>query len=287
MSQLIINSVIAASEIALVGIGFFLIYRTARFIHFTQAFVIALGAYLSYVCIVYLGISRTISVIISIFLCGMGGALMELLIYRPLRSCKTSSSILLLVSLGLYIIGQNIISLFFGDDVLGISDSNITVGIDVFGAKITPIRVLILLVTILTIFLLTLFLRLSRIGKSIRAVGNNPYLADVVGINSDKVILISFIVGSALAGLVGVLLSFDFGMRPMMGINPLIVGIVAVIIAGSGNVWGISVSAFIIALVQQLVVWHLGAQWQEASTFAIILVVLLLRPNGLFGRYRS
>jgi branched-chain amino acid transport system permease protein len=115
-------------------------------------------------------------------------------------------------------------------------------------------------------------------------VASDPNLALVSGIDTDKVILFSFALGSALAGAAAILISFDTDMTPTMGMNALMMGVVAVIIGGVGSIPGATLGGFLIAFAQNFGVWKISSQWQDAIAFIILLLFLLYRPNGFFGK---
>jgi branched-chain amino acid transport system permease protein len=285
-AQLIANSLVAASEIIVVGIAFGLIYRTARFIFFAQALMIAAGAYFTLFLYSQFSLPLLPSMGLSILLCGGVGAILELSVHRPLRNNGSSGTIMLLASLGVLIVGQNLISVGFGDDLRTLAGLNIKPGILFLGARLSPIRIWIIGVSLITVAFVFLLLNSTKTGKQMRSVGNSPFLAEVCGVNSDVIILITFVISSGLAGLAGVLLALDTGMTPTMGINPLILGIIAVIIAGAGagDTIGIVFAGLLIGTVQQLSVWFLGSEWNETTTFLILLAVLLVKPTGLLDQ---
>ena len=117
-----------------------------------------------------------------------------------------------------------------------------------------------------------------------RAVANDPELASVSGIDSGKVILLTFALGSALAGVAGILVAFDVDMIPTMGMNALMMGVVAVIIGGVGSIPGIALGSLLLGMAQHLGVWFISSQWQDAIAFAILLIFLLFRPQGFLGK---
>ena len=117
-----------------------------------------------------------------------------------------------------------------------------------------------------------------------RAVANDPELANVSGINSNAVILWAFAIGSGLAGVAGVLIALDVDMTPTMGMNALMMGVVVVIIGGVNNIPGIALGALLLATAQHLGAWFIGSQWQDAIAFIILVVFLLFKPEGFFGK---
>ena len=214
----------------------------------------------------------------------MLGCLIELGVYRHLRKKKAGVLILLLASLGIYILLQNIISIVFGDETRSIRTSAVQEGLDFLGARITPIQIVTICVSIVSVIALSVFLKKSKIGKAMRAVANDPELANVSGINSNGVILWTFAIGSALAGLAGILVALDVDMTPTMGMSALMMGVVVVIIGGVNSIPGIALGALLLALAQQLGAWYIGSQWQDAIAFVILVLFLLFKPEGFFGK---
>ena len=117
-----------------------------------------------------------------------------------------------------------------------------------------------------------------------RAVANNPELARISGIESDRVILSTFALGSALAGIAGILVALDVDMTPTMGMNALMMGVVAVIVGGVGSIPGVALAALLLGMAQHLGVWYISSQWQDAIAFVILLTFLLFRPEGFMGK---
>jgi branched-chain amino acid transport system permease protein len=283
-NQLLINSLIAASVYTLVAVSFSLIYSTTRFFHFAHAVVFTAGAYFAYLFHILLGLPLIIAVILSVASSAVLGSLIELYVYRPLRKTKASAMVLLLSSLGIYIVLQNVISMIFGDDTKSIRTGDVVEGLNVFGARITPIQILIIFSGIALVVMLAVFLKKSKTGKAIRAVANDPELADISGVESSGIILRTFLMGSALAGVAGILVSLDVDMTPTMGMNALMMGVVAMIVGGAGSIPGVALGALLLALAQNFGVWKISSQWQDTIAFVILLVFLLFRPEGFFGR---
>ena len=128
------------------------------------------------------------------------------------------------------------------------------------------------------------FLKYTKIGQAMRAVANDPELASVTGIETDRVILSTFALGSALAGIAGILVALDVDMTPTMGMNALLMGVVAVIIGGIGSIPGVALGALLLGMAQQFGIWKISSQWQDAIAFVILLIFLLFRPQGFLGK---
>lgn len=283
MSQIALNSIIAASVIALVAVGFSIIYGCARFFHLAHGAVFASGAYCYYVLAILWQLPLTIALPLAVVFSAALGLAMERCVYRRLRKQGASTTALLLASLGMYIVLQNVISIGFGDQTRTVRVMA-EEGIGILGAKVTTAQILIIVTSITLILFLWVLSMKTRAGVIIRAVAIDPELAKALGIDCEKVILSSFALGSALAGLAGVLVAFDVDMTPGMGLNALLMGAVAAIVGGIGSIPGMAVGALLIGAAQHFGVWWIGSQWQDAIAFIILLAFLLVRPEGVMGK---
>jgi len=131
---------------------------------------------------------------------------------------------------------------------------------------------------------LAVLLKWTRLGQAVLAVSDDPELADIAGIDADRITLLAFAIGSALAGIAGNLMSLDVDMTPSMGLGPLMMGVVAGIIGGMRSVLGIATGALLLGMAQHLGVWKISSQWQDAMTFFVLLAFLLVRPEGVMGK---
>lgn len=282
--QLFLNIGIQYSIYLLIAFSFSYIYRIVSFFHFAHAVVFTSGAYFTFLFSMLLGYSLWVSIPLAIVCACLLGCLMEVGVYKPLRKRNASPIILLLASLGIYIVLQNFISMFFGDDTKSIRTWPVVAGNEILGARITDVQIIIIVVSIVLVILVAVYLKLAKMGKAMRAVANDPELANISGINSDKVILKSFAIGSALAGVAGILVALDVDMTPTMGMNALMMGVVAMIVGGVGSIWGIVLGALLLAFAQNFGVWYISSQWQDAIAFGILLIFLIFKPEGFLGK---
>jgi len=179
---------------------------------------------------------------------------------------------------------QNTISVFFGDDTKSVRSWEVKEGLKVFSARITPIQILIIACSIIITLALFVYLKKSKLGKAMRAVASDPELSSISGIDSNRVILWSFAIGSGLAALAGILVCLDVDMTPTMGLNALLMGVVAVIIGGSRRIWGVVLGALLLGFAQHFGVWKISSQWQDAIAFIILLIFLVFKPEGFTGK---
>lgn len=214
---------------------------------------------------------------------GIVGVLIDRAVYLPLRRRKASNLVFLLASFGVFIFIQNLIQLLYGAQILTLRAGPVKVGHCVLGAVITDNQILILAVSIVLLFGLWLFIQRTQLGKAMRAVADDPMAARTVGINSERIIMYAFALGSALAGAAGVLVSLETNLEPTMGLNAMIKGIIAAIIGGIGSIPGAVVGGFFLGIVENLGIWKISAGWKDAIAFGVLIVFLLFRPEGILG----
>jgi len=282
--QLLVNIAISASTYILVGLSFSLIYSTVRFFHFAHAIVFTSGAYFTFFLSTWCNLPILFAIPLASILSSFVGCYLDIWIYRPMRHKNSSPLILLLASLGIYIVLQNMVSMVFGDDTKSIRSTVVREGLSIFGARITATQVLIISISIVLVICIAVFLQKAKLGKAMRAVANDCELADISGVDTNQVILLTFAIGSFVAGLAGALIALDTDMTPTMGMEALMMGVVVVVVGGVGNVSGIVLGALLLATAQHLGVWKISSQWQDAIAFVVLLIFLLFRPQGFLGK---
>ncbi len=282
--QLSLNSSIAFAFLTLIALSFYVVFFITSFFHFAHAVVFTSGAYFVFWLLKLTGMPMGLAIPSAIFLSAGLGCFMEVMVYKPLRKRGAKPIVFILASLGLYTVLQNVISLVFGDDTKVIRTGPIREGLEFFGARITPIQITTICTAFLVVIGLMLFMKYTRLGKAMRTVASDAELARISGIDSDRVILWAFAIGSGLAGLAGILMALDTGMTPTMGMRPLMMGVVAMIIGGKDSIPGIVLGALLLAFAQQYGAYYIGSEWQDAIAFAILLVFLLFRPQGFMGK---
>src|SRR2546425_2198505 len=272
MEQILLNSLVSASAYILVALGFSLIYMTTRFFHFAHGIVLTTGAYAVFVFKVWLRLPLGISILGGILFSSLLGVLLERRIYLPFRKKLASPSILLFVSLGIYVAVQGLITLVFGAGTKTFRTAEVPIAFAFTGARLTWVQVLMVAASVAGWMSVWLALQRTLIGKQIRAVASDPDLAEVYGLNRDKIVLVAFTLGSATAGLAGVLLAFDSDMTPTMGFRVLAMAMVVMIVGGVGSIRGIALGAILLAGAQQLTAWWISSMWQDAIAFVILIL---------------
>lgn len=283
LPQLIVNGIIAGSIYALIASGFSLIYATNRFIHFAHGTIVAAGAYIVYLFFSLLGWHFYFAVPIAILCTSILGALVYTVIYRPLQKRGSSNAILLIAGLGLYILLENTLLLVFGASVKTLQVIQVAKGMEFFGAIITPLQLIIVVTVILLLIILGIFMRYTKWGMIIRAVADNADLADTTGINTARVQVLGFAIGSALAGVAGILVGMEQNIEPTMGTQLMIKGFAGAIIGGVTSLPGSILGSYVLGLVENLGIWYLPSGYKDAIAFVLLLIFLIIRPQGILG----
>lgn len=284
VTQLIANIIISISAYLLIALSFSLLYYSTKFFHLAHAAVISGGAYFAYSFAVQVGLPFFVSAILAIGAAVLFGVLCELVVYRYMRRQGAASLNYLIASIGLYVVLQNIISIVWGDDVKTLYRGEITVGHEFMGAYITTIQIVTIVVALVLFVGTILFIRYTSIGKKINAVSANAELAAIHGINSNKVILVCFAIGSALGAVAGILSAMDTNMTPTFGFNLLLYGVVAMIIGGVGSYKGLIGGALLVAAAQHLAAYYIDTKWMDAVAYIILILFLLWKPLGFSGQ---
>ena len=283
--QLLINSLYMASIYVLIGISFLVIYQTVRFFHFAHGAMFMLGAYFIYLFNFISQVPFIINIILSISIVSVLGLFKNIFIFKPLINRGSSSVILLIASLGVYVILQNLVSLFFGADTKSVYSAGVVnEGLVFLGMRLTSIQIIIIITGFILTFSTWSILKYSKIGKLSRTVSNNPKLSEYFGISKNKIYNFVFTYGSAIAAIAGILIALDTSMSPSMGFRPLMMGVIVMIIGGVGSIPGIVLGALLLSFSQNIAAWYLPSQWQDAVAFLILLLFLLFRPQGFFGK---
>ena len=278
------NAIVAGCYYAVIAVGFVIVFRARLAFDFGYAACYLVAPYFALFACRVVGLPF----ILGAF-AGIGGSLAfaatsELLLYRQMRYRGASSLTVMLVSFGVLILSQNVISIAFGNEAMTLRTWSAREGYNVFGARITSAQLLTVVCAAGLLVFTHWFLRFTAAGKKLRAVANNLELAHTAGIAVDSVILQACLLGAALAATAAVLVGLDTDLTPGMGLPALLVGVVVCIVGGVDRMGGTVLAAFLLACIQQLGIWAMGTQWQDAIAFLVLLIFLFFRPQGFWGR---
>lgn len=280
MLQLLANGIIFGSIIALGAIGLTLVYGILKFGNFAHGDTMSMGAYLA-LLFFNLQIPFPIAVALAIAVSILLAMLIDHYLYRFIR--RTGPIILLISSVGVALFLRNVILLFWGPD-LAYYTREIQFAVPILpGIRMKPYEIMIIIFTGLLIILVHLFLKKTKIGKAMRASSDNMDLAEVVGIDTQRVIIWTWSVGTALAVAGGIMLGVENGLRPSMGWELLLPLFAAAILGGIGQPYGAMVGGLIIGIAQEVSTGFISTAYKPAVAFIIMILVLLIRPQGIFG----
>lgn len=283
IQQLVVNGLITGSIYALIAFGFAIIYKTVKIFHFAYGAVYAAGAYLAFVIINIFKIKYYFGFMLSIILVSIIGTSIDRIIYFPLRKRAAKNLVFLIASFGVFIFLQNLIQIIFGAQILILRTWPIKEGNNFLGAIITNTQILIIISSLTLFFLTWVIIQKTKLGKAIRAVADDPIGARVIGINSERIITSVFAIGSALAGIAGIIISLETNIEPTMGFNAIMKGIIASIIGGIGSIPGALFGGIFLGLAENIGIWKIPAGWKDAIAFGILILFLLFRPSGILG----
>lgn len=266
--------------IAVLAVGFTILYQGSQFFVFSYGASFTWAAYTPFLLAGQL--PNSVAVAMGVAIAIILGGLLEQFVYQPIRRRGENALILMLASIGSYTVLQNTISLTFGDATRSIRDWVVEEGSVIFDAHVSNIQLLIVSASIVLIVAVWLFVEHTPFGCRLRAVAGDPYLARVRGIDVEKAIMSAVILGSGIVGIAGVLFSLDTDLMPTMGFQALLLGMVAAIIGGN-RIKGAVVGGIFLGLAQNLGIWKLPTEWQDAIVFLILIIFFILKPRGFSG----
>ncbi|MCG7850793.1 MAG: branched-chain amino acid ABC transporter permease [ANME-2 cluster archaeon] len=281
MLQLIVNGIVLGSIIALAAIGLTMVYGVLNFANFSHADFLAFGAYIAFVLNAVLGINLILSFFIAIAISGAIGVLLDFLVWKPMRKKNADLVSLIIISIGLALIVRNSIIFIWGGSTRNF-DLPVRKGIEMLGITVTHNQLIGMGTAILFMVMLHYFLKHTKMGKAMRAISDDINLARVSGIDADKVIMWMWFVGIGLAGAAGILYGLETTIRPNMGWFLILPMFAAVILGGIGNPYGAMVGGMVIGLSQELSLLILPSEYKMGVSLAIMILVLLFKPEGLF-----
>lgn len=280
-AQLFLNGIWAGSIYALLGVSWALIFAATRTFHFAHGATFIIVAYVTWV-ICETGAGLILASGAGILAGILFGVIIEAVLYRRLRKAGATALVIFIASLGSLIFIENLTGMIFGSDAKPLSGFPISV-IKVGNIGFTSLNLLMCTAAVVLVWGLMGFLMKTRAGKAIRAVISNPEMAEVIGINTNKVFLLAHVLSAILLGESAILVGLERGVTPELGTWAILYAFIPVIIGGVGSMPGAALAGFIIGFAESIGIWKIASQWQIGIAFVVLLFVLLIRPNGLFG----
>jgi branched-chain amino acid transport system permease protein len=280
VTQLFINGLMSGTILAIPAIGLTVIFAVLRFTNFALASHMTIGAFAGFVANTLLGLSVFPSLLAAFVVAGLVGWLSDEFMLKPLRASGFITTAI--GSIALTIGLENVVRFIFGNEMRGY-DLPIRRDWRIAGLHISPQQVESLLIAVVVMALLFAFLSLTRIGKAMRAVADNPMLAAIKGIDADQIARLVSFVGMGLAGLGGMLIGLDTTIDPLVGFKTVLSVFAAAVVGGLGSIPGAIVGALAIGIGEEMSLLVFAPAYRTAVGFAAILLVLTLRPRGILG----
>jgi neutral amino acid transport system permease protein len=288
LPQIIANGLKLAMIIAITSIGLSLIFGTTGLSNFSHGEMVTLGAIFAWLFNREWGLQLILASVLAVAVSALLGIAFETAIWRPLRHRKTSLTSMMIVSIGVALAIRYIILFFFGGRTesyaqYAVQDASTRVAI--WEVSLLPRSLTIMVLSLLVIVAVALFLLRARFGKAIRAVSDNPELAASSGIDADRVILIVWMLGGALAGLGGIFYGLEFGVKWDMGFTLLLLMFAAITLGGLGNPFGALLGALVVGVFVELWTWVVpnANDLKTVGALVALIAVLLVRPQGILG----
>ena len=281
--QQLVNGISLGSIYALIALGYTMIYGIIKLINFAHGDIYMVGAYIGFFAITQAGLSIVPALLVSLVTTAMLGMLVEKLAYKPLRHAPRLS--VLITAIGVSFFLENAMILFASPQPRTFP-AVFTATVYHFGALVINSQQIVILVSAIVLMIaLTYIVNYTKIGKAMRAVSFDADAARLMGINIDFVISMTFALGSALAGAGGVLVGIYYNsIEPLMGMVPGIKAFVAAVLGGIGIIPGAMMGGIILGVVEALVSGFLSSTFRDAAAFAILIIILLYKPQGLLGK---
>lgn len=287
LPQLLVNALISGSIYALASVGLSLTYGLLRILNFAHGHFMMIGAYAVYFSFHMMGWGWPATVAFSVFaVCLVGWLSLQIFIF-PFRTLHPLLPFVTTLTLGTIL--ESLIAMLFGVNVKSIAPSASIDSIEFYGVYITPIQIVIILSALIILCVIAFVIHSTMVGRRIRALAQHEHAAESISISSRGTVTMVFLCATLLTAYSGVLVGMETNVQPTMGASYTIKAFAAMILGGLGNIWGTVVGSFVLGLIENLSIgldffgYSLPAGYKDAFAFLIILLVLLFRPQGMFG----
>ncbi len=281
----LINGLRSGSIYALIALGYTMVYGIAKMINFAHGDIIMVGAYSLYVFTVGLKMPVIPAVLLTIVVCAVIGIVIEKVAYKPLR--KAPPLAVLITAIGVSYLLQNIAQLIFSANPITFKSIINLEAVKIAGITIPGITIVTLVVTFICMAALTLFINKTKAGSAMRAVSEDKAAAQLMGINVNRTISMTFAIGSALAAVAGIMFICQFqSIKPTLGALPGIKAFVAAVLGGIGSVPGAMLGGLLLGVIESVSKAYISTELADAIVFGVLVIVLLVKPSGLLGKNR-
>ena len=278
--QQLINGLSLGSIYALIALGYTMVYGIIKLINFAHGDIYMLGAYCAFYVTAILGYTSGpslwvffIALVITMIFCGVLGVIVERIAYRPLRHATRIAALITAIGVSYFI--EYTTQYLVGAEPIKFPQF----------LRITSEQIFIFIITICLMILLQFIISKTKMGRAMRAVSVDEDAAKLMGINVDATISFTFLLGSALAGVAGILVGVYYNtMNPLMGFTPGLKAFIAAVFGGIGSVPGALIGGFFVGIAETMVVAYGSSLWKDAIVYVILILILIIKPEGLLGK---
>ena len=279
----LINGLSLGSVYAIIALGYTMVYGIAKMLNFAHGDVIMVGGFAIYTLMNSMGVNPIIAVLISVVICTALGMTIEKIAYKPLR--KASPLAVLITAIGVSYLLQNLALLIFGSDAKLFSSVVSVPAANIGAISITGETIVTIVACIIIMIVLTLFIKKTKAGQAMLAVSEDKEAAELMGINVNATISLTFAIGSGLAAIAGALLCSAYpALTPYTGSMPGIKAFVAAVFGGIGSIPGAFVGGLLLGIIENLSKAYISSQMADAIVFSVLIIVLLVKPTGILGK---
>ena len=282
--QQLVNGLAVGSIYALIALGYTMVYGTIKLINFAHGDVYMMGAFIGYFAVMVLKLNVFLALLVAMVACAILGVVIERVAYKPLR--KSTRVAALITAIGVSYLLENAMSYFFGAESRPFPSDFGTETFTLFGdVSVNGKQILIFGITVLLMALLQFIVRYTKMGKAMRAVAVDEQAAQLMGIDVDGVISFTFALGSARAGIAGVLVGVYYNtISTTMGITVGLKAFVAAVLGGIGSIPGAMVGGYLIGLLETMVSFFGYSPYRDGVVYFLLFIILIVLPAGLFGK---
>ena len=286
-AQRSVNGVVAGSYFALGAIGLTLVYGILKLVNFAHGDMLTFGAYVAFLFDATLDMPLALALVAGVLATAALGLAQELVMWRPMRAKRAGMLQLLLMSLGLAFLLRNAIQFVAGTEPRSL-DADVTSTVSFLDLNIGETELIVVIIAFAVLAGVATMLRATSLGRQMRALADNFDLAETTGIDTGRVVLKTWLLAGALAGLAGILVVASTGsLSPNTGFFLLLSLFAAVVLGGIGNAYGALAGGLVIGLTQEWSTLVVEPQWKVAVSFVVLIIVLIVRPQGIFGSERT
>ena len=272
------------SVYAIIALGYTMVYGIAKMLNFAHGDIIMVGSFVAYLALTRLGLNSILSIVLAIAVCTLLGVMVEKLAYKPLRHATSLS--VLITAIGVSYFLQNGAQLLWGNDTKIFPSVISNGGVTLFhgGLTVSYTTIITITVCLLIMFVLVQFINRTKVGMAMRACSEDREAAQLMGINVNQTISITFAIGSGLAAVAAVLLCATYpSVSPVMGSMPGIKAFTAAVFGGIGSIPGALLGGVLLGIIETMAKAYISIQLSDAVVFTVLIIVLLIKPAGLLG----